>query len=224
MNNKKCLLAATALFCFSAAAQAQVVKTVCSTGCDYKLTEIQRAVDDAQPGWILSIDGTAITNNGLILRKKTNPNGEYITLRSANLANLPPDTRVAADNPALATLTYAARGYLTMIAEPGTAFYRFEGIRFTHLPGDVVVNLIQFGIIRLGRLMDHELSDLAHDIEFDRCVFSGYPGQDGPYRAIMANTGRMKITNSSFVEIKGINTEGGDKGHKHGSTGHCRME
>src|SRR4051794_32511114 len=104
---------------FTAAAQAQVVKTICGAGCDYKLTEIQRAVDDAQPGWILSIDGTAITNNGLILRNKINPNGEYITLRSAKLANLPPDTRVAPGNSDLATLTYAARGYLTMISEPG---------------------------------------------------------------------------------------------------------
>jgi hypothetical protein len=206
MNKLQLSFAAISLL-FTGAARAQVVKTLCDSGCDYKLTEIQRAVDDAQPGWILSINGTAITNNGLILRNKTNPNGEYITLRSANLANLPPDTRVAPGSSDLATLTYAARGYLTMISEPGAAFYRFQGIRFTHFPGDVVVNLIQFGVIRQGRLMDHELSDLPHDIEFDRCVFTGYPGKDGPYRAILANTGRMNITNSTFAEIKGINTE-----------------
>src|SRR6476469_3653447 len=80
----------------AAQAHGQLVKSVCNTGCDYALNQIQQAVDDAQAGWIIEIAAgqTATTVTGLILRNKGITEGPYITIRSAGVVKLPPDTRV----------------------------------------------------------------------------------------------------------------------------------
>src|SRR5579875_887935 len=98
-----------------------------------------------------------------------------------------------------------------MFSDQGAAYYRFEGIKFMPHAGDFVYNMIRFFTQAGGEgsLMENQVSQLAHDIDFDRCVFAGYVGtQNGEvYRGIAADTGRMSITNSYFYEIKDDNSD-----------------
>ncbi|MBV8810685.1 MAG: hypothetical protein JO033_18615 [Acidobacteriaceae bacterium] len=190
------------------------VRTICSAGCQYTPTQIQQAVNNANPGDIITIDPAtgASTVTGLELPAKNNPNHLYITIRSAKIYNLPANTRVSPGDPNLATISYTFHAYLTMFADSTAGYYRFEGITFTILQGDAPTNMIQFGRVVAGKTFDNQPSQLPHDIDFDRCVFSGWAGLAGPYRAIGANIGRMSVTNSYFTEIKGTNAEAQDIG------------
>ncbi len=190
------------------------VRTICSSGCQYTPSQIQTAVNNADPGDIITIDPAsgASTVTGLELPVKTNPNHLYITIRSSSIYNLPGNTRVSPVDPNLATITYTYPGYLTMFADATASFYRFEGIKFTIVQGDAPYNMIQFGRVVEGRTFDNQVWQLPHDFEFDRCVFAGYVGKPGPYRAISANMGRLTVTNSYFTEIKGTNAEAQDIG------------
>ena len=198
----------SAIVCFGQV----TVRSVCSSGCQYTPSQIQIAVNNASPGDIITIDPAtgANTVTGLELPVKSNPNHLYVTIRSSQIYNLPANTRVSPLDPNLATITYTFPGYLTMYADPMAGFYRFEGIRFTILQDNPIANMIQFGQVVAGTTYDNQVSLLPHDIEFDRCVFAGYPGKPGPYRAIAANMGRLSVTNSYFYEIKGVNNEAQD--------------
>ncbi len=190
------------------------VLTICNSGCAYGPTQLQAAVNAANPGDIVTIDPAsgASTVTGLTLPVKTNPNRLYVTIRSSQIYNLPANTRVSPTDPNLATIIYTCPGYLTMTAAQGAGYYRFEGIKFTVYRGDATYNMIQFGTTggSNGSLIDNQVSELVHDIEFDRCVFTGYQGIQGPLRAIMANMGRLLVTNSYFTEIKNANSESQD--------------
>ncbi len=200
---------------FATACFGQVtVRTICSAGCQYTANQLQQAVNDANPGDIITIDPAtgASTVTGLKLPAKNNPNQLYITIRSAKIYNLPANTRVAPGDPNLATIAYSFPGNLTMYADSTAGFYRFEGITFTIVRGDAPSNMIQFGRVVAGKTFDNQPSQLPHDIDFDRCVFSGWAGLAGPYRAIAANIARMSVVNSYFTEIKGTNAEAQDIG------------
>ena len=115
-------------------AEAQTLVRVCASGCQYGLTQIQQAVDAAQPGWIIEISAgqTATTAAGLVLRNKGTLVGPYITIRSSGVADLPQGKRVKpADKPKMATITFTQNGGTTMLTDMSAAFYRFEGIEFT---------------------------------------------------------------------------------------------
>jgi len=201
---KRAIVLFAGIMMFGRLAGAQTLVTVCSAGCNYGLTQLQQAVDDAQPGWIIQIAAgqTATTVTGLILRNKGVTDGPYITIRTSAISDLPPGKRVTpADKPKLATITYTAPQYVNTLTEQRAAFYRFEGIEFTVPVGSSPFFIIQLGSIVNGGGGDNQESQLAHDIVFDRCYIHGNPRGNGPVNGILANLARMELTNSWVDEI-----------------------
>lgn len=200
------------LLALPAAVSGQVVKSVCSASCDYGLNQIQQAVNDAEPGTIIEIQAgqTATTANGLVLRYKgVNASAQYITIRSTGARSLNDGYRVQpTDAPNLAGLTATTSASAIMTVEQGASYYWFEGVEFAVTTPGFVFNMIQLSTIdATGGVAEHEAAQLVHDLVFDRCYFHGIPGQDGPRRAIMANSGRLTITNSWFENIKSFTTD-----------------
>lgn len=200
-----------ALLLLAISAQAQTIRTVCSSGCDHALSALQDAVDAATCGDIIQITaGQTATQTGgapLTLRDKSScsANGPYITIRSSGVTNLTPGARVTpADASNLAKITMDSGPYTALANEKGAAWYRFHGIEFT-APSTFTGDLIEFGTRTpvVSYVADHEVADLAHHIVFDQCYFHGDSAStNGPRRAIRANLGHLEVINSWIENIK----------------------
>jgi hypothetical protein len=192
------------------------VITICPSGCNYTPSQLQTAVNAAVPGDIITIDPSvaASTTTGLSLPVLVNPNHLYVAIRSSHIYNLPGGVRVTPTNADLATITDTAKAnhvlYTTVSGGLGSSYFRFEGIKFIGPPNDANLSIM----IQLGQFQyptnDHEVSQLPHDLIFDRCVFSGYPGIPGPKNAFDMNSGRVTIKDSYFYEIKYVGAESHD--------------
>jgi hypothetical protein len=187
-------------------AQAATVKTVCASGCDY--SGLQAALDAAQRGWILELKAGE-TFNGYAFMLPRKPGSGYITIRSSRAGELGPNQRVQpSDAQKLAKVNLNWSGYPLLAAEKGASYYWFDGIEFTLTPGITTSDLIQFGTVLYGTIVDHELPELPHHIVFDHCYIHGNRGENGPRRGIMANCGSLTVTNSYISDIKFRDAEG----------------
>lgn len=110
------------------------------------------------------------------------PNGagsgnKYITIRSANLANMPANKRVSSANssdmPTIQAVTSGGFGAVALDPPPGAHHYRFQGIHFQRDSNSVAISRLLF--IGYGA----SLSTQAHHFIFDRLWVDGGPSPSG---------------------------------------------
>lgn len=191
--------------------------TVCASGCDYDLTQLPTATNNATCGDIIQITaGSTVTITGgspFTLPKKTACNtgkGPHVIIRSSGVTQLRGGVRVTpADAAKLAKITIAVGPWAVMSNEKEAGYYKFHGIEFTAYSG-FLGDLIEFGTRTpvLSRVGDNEIKDLAHNIIFEQCYFHGDPAStDGPRRGIRANLASMIVIDSWFENFKNQNGE-----------------
>lgn len=173
--------------------------TVCRTGCDYTDTQLQQAIDAAQPGdTILLRAGETFTGNFVLPDKGASTS--YITIRSdASDADLPPARRRI--SPSYAHLLPKIRSGNTspaLTAGLGAHHYRLMFLEFQANSGG-------YGdIIRLGinGPSQNDLSLVPHDLILDRVYVHGDPFL-GQKRCIALDSARTTIVNSHVSDCKG---------------------
>ena len=212
------------LLLLAASLQAQTIRTVCASGCDYALTALQTAIDDASPGDIIEIGKglTATRTGGGPYNLPAKGGSSFVTIRSSGVTNLTPGARVGpADAANLAKLTIAiSPGPWAVISNSqGASWYRFHGIEIT-APAGFTGDLVEFGTRTptVSYVSDSQIADLAHHIVFDQCWIHGDSAStDGPRRGIRSNLGSMEVRNSTIENFKNQNGESNAIGGWHGS-------
>jgi hypothetical protein len=180
---------------------------VCASGCQY--TDLQQAIDAAQPGDTILLRAGESFVGHFRLRAKTQPSGgpKEILIRSdAPDTSLPaPGVRlVPASRPggntssaALARLVGIGGNYRTtpvLRTDPGASHYRLQFIE--------VDGLAQEGwetLIALGTGSETSLSALPRHITLDRVHVHGHPVK-GQKRCVALNSAHTEILNSYISE------------------------
>src|SRR6185295_18108654 len=169
-------------------AEAATQRTVCASGCQYQLNQIQQAVNDAACGDIIQIQAgqTATTPDSLVLRNKGCLDGPYTLIRSSALDQLTPGQRVnpATDASKLAKLT-SGTGQIVS-TDKAAGYYRFEGIEMAINPGQDPFNMVKLFFQIGGADGDSQIVDLPHHLQFDRCWIHGTVADHGWFSRCMA--------------------------------------
>ena len=168
---------------------------------------LQLAINNAQPGDVITLAAGAIFVGNFVLPGKTNPNGLFITIKSdAAAATLPAGGQRI-------TPAYASR--LPKIKSPNVEpalrtapnarFWRLQYLEFQATDRG-------FGdIITLGSgdpTVQRDGSEVPHDLVIDHCYIHGDP-ITGQKRGIALNSGKTDIVHSYVSDIKatGIETQ-----------------
>jgi len=175
------------------------LRTVCASGCQYALNQVQRALDDAACGDVIEIQAgqNATTSEGLTLRNKGCASGVYTLIRSSALDQLIPNQRIrpATDANKLAKLTSSSGVVLKV--DQAASYYRLEGMELTINPGQDPFNMVQLFTETGGTVAESQISQLPHHLDFDRCWIHGTVESHGVFsRCVAANTGELTMTNS----------------------------
>jgi len=176
---------------------------------------LQLAIDNALPGDIIEIAANAVFNQEIHLPNKNTTSTQWITLRSANWQQLPPeDGRLDPSNdaPNMPKITAAASNQYALVVDLKAHHYRIMGIDFG-VSGSLDKSS---GIIQVGREKQGgqwvALEDLPHHIVFDRVSVRGIknPQGTGVYgtRLGVRIAGRhLAIINSHISDISRANQE-----------------
>jgi hypothetical protein len=159
---------------------------------------LQRALDAARPGDVITIEAGANFTGPFELRDK--PGNAWITIRSSQEARLPPPGRRVSpgDSPLMPKLE--ADSGTVIATEAGAHHYRFVGIEIRPAPGAFLGNLVTLG-------GDEASADLLpRNIVFERCYLHGDPGR-GTRRGIALNSRETEVLDSYFADFKEVGAD-----------------
>jgi hypothetical protein len=157
---------------------------------------LQAALNAAQPGDELVLPAGAIYKGSFTLPKKIG--NAWITIRSSQVASLPPGVRVKPAQAALMPrIVGVTQGDAAIVTEPGAHHYRFVGIELASTP-----NVRAYDVVALGTGWETSLAELPHDLVFDRCWVHGDPTY-GVGGGILLNANAVTVANSWISDIKG---------------------
>ena len=126
----------------------------------------------------------------------------FITVRSAQLAALPPGVRVKPAQvvymPRIIGLT---QGEAAIVTEPGAHHYRFVGIELASTHG-----VRAYDVVALGTGWEASLAELPHDLIFDRCYVHS-SGLNRARRGVALNSAETSIINSHISGFAGAGDE-----------------
>ena len=161
--------------------------------------DLQRAINNAQPGDIVEVEAGAVFKGPITLPFKSGDN--YITIQSSRVAELPAaGVRVSPSHAALMPKIVAVSTQPALKTAPRAHHFRFIGIEFS--PADETTaasDLIKFGD---GSDEQNSLELVPHHLILDRCFIHGHPGQEVK-RGVALNSGETSITNSYISDIHG---------------------
>jgi hypothetical protein len=130
-------------------------------------SNLQTAIDGANPGDEIVLQAGATFTGNFILRKKTGTG--RITIRSSQLTTLPEGTRVSPSQVAAMATVVSANAMAVFLTEPGASGYRLAGLEMTIQNS---VNL-SYGIVVLGDGSATSAAQLPSDIIVDRSYIHG---------------------------------------------------
>lgn len=155
--------------------------------------DLQRAIDSARPGDVITLEAGAAFTGPFALPEKSGD--EWITIRSDAADRLPePGTRVDPSQAVLMPKLEASFGSV-LTALPGAHHYRLLGIEIRPKPGVFLYNLVSLGSSETAS------SQLPHDIAIERCYLHGDPTR-GTRRGIALNSRATSIVDSHLSDFK----------------------
>jgi hypothetical protein len=155
---------------------------------------LQKAIDEAQPGDAITLAPGATYRGPFQLRRKDGD--QWIVIGSAAKDLPSPGSRVSpSDAPKMPKLV-ADSGYYVFRAEAGAHHYRFVGLEIAPAEGKAVTNLIE-----LGSGDERSVEALPHHIIIDRCYLHG-DRREGSRRGVSLNASHVAIVDSYFSDFK----------------------
>jgi hypothetical protein len=160
---------------------------------------LQAALDNAQPGEILTLEAGATFTGNFVLPNKTG--SDWIVIRSSAAdSNLPaPETRVAPADARFLAKIVTPNALPAIVTESGAHHFHFVGIEITI--ADPKTSAPPENLVRLESPVRQESpSQAPTDIIFDRCYLHGAPtAQVG--RGIALNSARTAIVDSYLADF-----------------------
>ncbi len=161
--------------------------------------DFQAALNSAKPGDLITLEAGAIFRGSFILPEKTGQ-GWIVIRTSAPDGDLPPPgTRVEPSYARVMPKLEAASGS-AIATMPGAQHYRFIGVEVRPTEKTFLYNLIQLGS------GETSVSELPHDIIFDRCYLHGDPAQ-GTRRGIAMNAASVAVIDSYLSDFKEVGND-----------------
>ena len=187
--------------------------------------DLQAALDQAQPGDEVVLEvGATFTGNFVLPAKEET--GQWITVRTSDLAGLPPEgVRVNPADAAAMPRLVDPTGNSALGTAPGAAFYRLIGLEITVAP--TVENC--WSLVSLGKGQEGQtsLDGLPHDLILDRLYIHGDP-QHNCFRGVSLNSARSSVIDChiSDAHAVGFDTQaiGGFFGPGPYKIVNCRLE
>jgi cellulose synthase/poly-beta-1,6-N-acetylglucosamine synthase-like glycosyltransferase len=162
-----------------------------------KGADLQRALDQAQPGDLLELESGATYQGPFRLHPKQGSG--WIVVASAARGLPAPGERVNPTHaPRMARLRASAGSVIT--ANPGAHHYRFVGLDIAPSEGTALDNLVQLGDD------EGDVRELPHHIVFDRCYLHG-DSRKGTRRGIALNSRSSAIINSYLADFKEVGAD-----------------
>ncbi len=165
--------------------------------------DFQGALNSANLGDIIILQAGATFTGPFTLPNKASGSG-WIYIQSSNYAKLPsPGTRVApADAANMAKIVVAPASTYAIQTVAGAHHFRFVGVEITPTPGSYLGALVA-----LGSSLETDISQMVHDITFDRCYVHGDPTV-GSNKGIAMNGNTIAVVDSYISDLK--STTSGD--------------
>jgi len=165
--------------------------------------DLQKALDEAKPGDIVSIAAGATFVGPFTLPKKTGD--DWIYVESSRVDDLPgPAHRVSPANAAAMPKILASERMAmkrpAIETAPGAHHYRLVGIEFATVPDTYAYNVVQLG------WNETDPRDLPHDIIVDRCYVHGDP-KKGTRRGVALNGNSVALVDSHVSDFKETGTD-----------------
>src|SRR5262245_46688219 len=164
--------------------------------------DLQAALNRAQPGDEVVVEAGATFVGPFTLPRKPNADGPEIVIRTSTPDDeLPAGVRVSPqDSPKMPKLT--SSGLWVLTTEQAAANYRLIGLEIAPAPGHEMINVVLLGSWSSGgRWTETSISQLPHNITFDRMYIHGDPVA-GSRRSIALNGRNIKVYNSYISDFK----------------------
>ena len=162
--------------------------------------DLQAALDAAAPGdEVVLAAGATFTGNFTLPAK---PRGKWITVRTSDLAHLPPEgVRVNPHDAAAMARLVDPTGNGAIGTAPGTAYYRLIGLDISVAPN--VENC--WAVVTLGKGQERQtnLDDVPHDLILDRLYIHGDP-KHNCFRGVSLNSARTSVINCCLTEAHAV--------------------
>jgi hypothetical protein len=156
--------------------------------------DLQSALNAARPGDELVLAAGERYVGNFVLPKKEGLG--WITLRSSAMDKLPADgTRVQPAHAAAMPKLIVPNDQPALLAAPGAGFYRAVGIEIA--PSEAVA--YHYGLVELGGGDQTSLTQIPHDLIFDRVYVHGHP-RAALKRGFALNSAATVIANSHIAD------------------------
>jgi len=177
---------------------------VCNSGCAYD--DLQRAIDDAQPGDTILLRGGETFVGHFILPVKDNPSGQDIVIRT-DASGLPgPGVRLVPDGYPGANVNRASLARLigrggqwkttpVIAADPGANHYRVELLDVDGIAQEGYYTLLEIGT---NNARQATWASVPSNIVLDRLFIHGHPTK-GQQRCVGLNGRSVEVLNSFIV-------------------------
>jgi len=166
--------------------------------------DLQAAINQAQPGDVITLAGGATYVGNFVLPVKTNPDGLFITIRVADTSGLPgPGQRIRTSDSSRLPRIKSPNTSPALRTAPRARYWRLQYLEF--LPTERGYG----DIITLGSgdpAIQTSLTDVPSDLVIDQCYIHGDAGS-GQKRGIALNSGKADILNSIISDIKAVGSE-----------------
>jgi hypothetical protein len=160
--------------------------------------DFQKALDNAHPGDVITLEPGAVYKGPFTLPKKSGSG--WIVIRTAGDRGIAqPGTRIDPGQAAGLAKLVAGSGSVVKTA-PGAHHYRLIGLEIKPTDGSFLYNLVEIGSAETS------IEDVPHHVIVDRCFIHGDPAK-GARRGVALNAAHGAVIDSYVSEIKEVGAD-----------------
>jgi hypothetical protein len=158
-------------------------------------SDVQAALDLAQPGDVIMLEAGATYSGNFSLPAKPGPGWIIIRTSAPDSSLPPPGTRITPTDANLLPKIVSPNSYPALTAAPGAHHYRFIGLEFSVGPGVT----LSHALVLLGHA-ETSFEQLPHDLILDRVYIHGTAGAN-VLRGLVLNSTSTAIVDSHVSEV-----------------------